>query len=203
MGAVLGEHDPCVGVEDALGQRIRREATEHDGVDGADAGARQHGDRQLGDHAHVDGDPVALADAQRLQPVGELRHLGVELAVRDGAGVAGLADPVVGDLVAVIGEVAVEAVETQVELAVSEPFEEGRVRVVEPFGRLLEPRDAVESLSMPEGLEVGLGLVIDRGGGVRLGHELRGGREDPILGEQVLDRLLVGHVPLLARVLQS
>ncbi len=44
-----------------------REATKDDGVDSADASARQHRDRQLGHHAEVDRHAVGLADAVRLE----------------------------------------------------------------------------------------------------------------------------------------
>ena len=81
-------------------------------VGGADAGAGQHGDRQLGDHRHVDGDPVALLRRPRpLSTLANRLHLVEQLGVGDGAGVAGLALPVEGDLVAAAGlDVAVEAV---------------------------------------------------------------------------------------------
>ena len=94
------DHDLALGVVDAVDQRVRAEATEHDGVRRTDAGARQHRHRQLGDHRHVDGDAVALLHAERLQRVGELLHLGEQVGIRDRARVAGLAFPVVGDLVA-------------------------------------------------------------------------------------------------------
>ena len=48
-------------VVDPVSQRFRREAAENDGMNGADAGAGQHGDRQLRDHGQIDGDPVALS----------------------------------------------------------------------------------------------------------------------------------------------
>ena len=47
----------------------------------ADAGAGQHGDGQLRDHRHVDGDAVAGLDAQPLEDVGELADLAVQLLV--------------------------------------------------------------------------------------------------------------------------
>ena len=46
-------------------ERLGGEAAEDDGVRRADAGAGQHGDGQLGHHAHVDGDAVALFHAER------------------------------------------------------------------------------------------------------------------------------------------
>jgi len=64
---------------------------------------------RLGDHRHVDGDPVALGDALALQHVGEAADFGVEFAVgdpgRDGWIIAYEDD---GDVVGLVGQVAVE-----------------------------------------------------------------------------------------------
>ena len=81
-GAVGGDEQLRLGVVDAVAQRVGREAAEHDRVRRADAGARQHRDRQLGDHAQVDVDAVALADAERLQRVGDALHLVEQVARR-------------------------------------------------------------------------------------------------------------------------
>ncbi len=130
--------------------RVRREATEDARVGRADPRAGEHGDRQLGDHRHVDADPVAALDAEGAQHVGEPAHLVVQLGVGDRAGVAGLALPVVGDLVAEPGvEVAVEAVVGDVELPAHEPLGEGQV----PDQRLVEvpePRHQLAGLAGPE-----------------------------------------------------
>ena len=112
----------------------------------ADAGARQQGGGQLGDHRHVDGDAVALLHAEALERVGQLLHLGEEVGVGDGAGVAGLALPVVRDPVAVAGvDVAVEAVRRYVEPTADEPLGErelpieDRVPVLVPVERARRP----------------------------------------------------------------
>ena len=47
-------------VVDAVAQGLGAEAAEDDGVRRADAGAGEQGNRQLGDHRHVEGDAVAL-----------------------------------------------------------------------------------------------------------------------------------------------
>ena len=44
-------------------ERVAREAAEDHRVHGADARAREHGDRELGDHRHEQRDAVALLDA--------------------------------------------------------------------------------------------------------------------------------------------
>ena len=59
VAAVGGDQHLGLGVVDAVGQRLRREAAEHDAVRGADAGAGQHRHGRLGDHRQVDVDPVA------------------------------------------------------------------------------------------------------------------------------------------------
>ena len=60
-------------IGDARRQLRRREAAEHHGMHGAEAGAGEHGDRRLRHHRHVDHHPVARADAERGQGAGELR----------------------------------------------------------------------------------------------------------------------------------
>ena len=73
------------GVLDARRKLLRGEAAEHDRVDRADAGAGQHGDGGLGDHRHVEDDPVALSDAHLLQDGAERRRLVQQLAVGERA----------------------------------------------------------------------------------------------------------------------
>ena len=96
-------------------------------------------DRQLGDHRHVDVDPVALAATPRPFSTLAKRCTSVEqVGVGDGAGVARLALPVVGDLVAAARlDVAVEAVVGDVERAADEPLGEGQLplEIVSPVRR--------------------------------------------------------------------
>ena len=132
-------------------ERLRGEPAEHDRVRRADPRAGEHRDRQLGDHRHVDRDPVAL----RRRPSSRSAFAAFELSrmqvgVGQRPGVAGLADPVVGDLVAEARlDVAVDAVVGDVELAVREPLRErevplerrrGRRRPGQPLARLARPR---------------------------------------------------------------
>ena len=65
------------------GERVGGEAAEDDRVRRADAGAGEHRDRRLRDHAHVDADRRALLHAERLQRVRELRRLALEIGERD------------------------------------------------------------------------------------------------------------------------
>src|SRR6266545_4840289 len=52
------------GVVDAVAQRLGGETAEDDRVGRPDARASEHRDRELGNHAQVDVDAVALADPQ-------------------------------------------------------------------------------------------------------------------------------------------
>src|SRR6185437_8462081 len=157
-------------------------------------------DRQLGDHAHVDPDRRALADAQLLQHVREGGHLLLEVGVGDLARVAvGLALPVEGDLPALARlDVAVDAVVRDVELPAQVPLGVGELPLVELRERL-EPREPFLALALPERLEV---LVVD----VRLGHgvgrEVGGRRIPPLLQEHRLDcltGLCLHGAPLFSR----
>ena len=187
IAAVGGDQDLGPAVVDPARQRLRREAAEHDRVRRPDPGAGEHRDRQLGDHRHVDRDPVAGLDAELLERVGRLADLALEVAEGQRPGVARLADPVVGDLVAQAAlDVAVDAVVGDVELAAGEPLRERQL----PFERLVErlrPVDPLAGALRPERLEVGLRLGVQVGGRVGLGGEGRVGREEPRLGEEVFD----------------
>jgi hypothetical protein len=95
----------------------------------------------------------------------------VQFPVGDGPVVARLALPVVGDLVAPLGEVLVEAALGDVEGGVDEPLGERGVRPVEHLAPLLPPLDPLRLLG-PEGVGV-LRLLVDRLVTVGLGDELR------------------------------
>src|SRR5205814_348699 len=58
---------------------------EDDRMGRADSGAGEHGDGGLGDHRHIDGDAIALLDAELLQPVGEFADVVFKLLVGDAA----------------------------------------------------------------------------------------------------------------------
>ena len=123
IAAVGGDEQPCLRVVDAIAQRLGAEAAEDDAVDGADAGAGEHRDRQLGHERHVERDAIALLDAERLQDVGELADLAMEIEVGQRAAIAGLAFPDERGLVAARrADVAIEAVDADVELAADEPL---------------------------------------------------------------------------------
>ena len=111
-----------LGVVDAVRKGVRGEPAEDDVVDGADAGAGEHGHRRLQEEGHVDGHPVPLRHAQVLQAVGELAHLPVQLQVGEGADIAVLPLPDQRGLVPPRAlQVPVKAVVAEVELAADEP----------------------------------------------------------------------------------
>ncbi len=107
------------------------------------ARAGQHRDDGLGNHRHVDHDPVAGRDAEAAQRAREPRHLVAQPRV--GEGVRRPGHRAVVDQrgpVAVAGlDVAVERVGAGVEPAAGEPAVERRVRLVEHRGRLDVPVD--------------------------------------------------------------
>ncbi len=194
VAAVRGDDHLRLAVGDPVGQRVSGEAAEHHRVRRTDAGAGQHRDRDLGDHRHVDRDPVALLDAQLGQRVRGLADLVLELGVGDVAGVVlGLADPVQGDLVAVaVLDVPVDAVVRRVDRAADEPLRERRVVPVEDPVPLLAPVEALGLLG-PEALAVGVrafvGVLLDVG--VR--REVGRGLEATLLAGEV-GQGFVGHV---------
>ena len=132
-----------------------------------------------------------LSRPSDLRRIGKPPHLGVEVGIGQGPGVTGFAHPVVGDLVAMLIEMPIEAVVGEVELAVGEPLVEGSIGVIETYRGLLEPGDTAQGLLGPIGDRVGSCLFVDSRFGVGLGRELRRRGEAAILAEQVLDGL--GH----------
>ncbi len=188
IAAVGGDEDLRLGVVDASGERFGREAAEDDRERRADASAREHRGGQLGDHRHIDRDPVPLLDAQLLQRVGTAAGHLEEVAVREGPRVAGLALPVVGDLGAAPGlHVTVEAVLGEVELTAEEPLRVRRLPLEDLVERL-SPEELFRLLR-PEPLEVTLRALVDTGVvGVRLGGEVGGRREPAVLLGEGLER---------------
>jgi len=88
----------------------------------ADAGAGEHGVRQLGDHRQVDADPVTPAHAVMAEHVGHPADLVLELAVGDLFVLARLVlGPDDGHLVAAAAEMSIHAVEAGVQPATEEP----------------------------------------------------------------------------------
>ena len=119
---------------DAVDECGGGESAEDDGVNGADAGAGEHGNGELGRHAHVDGDAVAFLDAEPFQDIGELLYFGMQLLIRERANFAGFALPDDGSFIlAVRRNVAVETVIRKIDLAADEPLCPGTI----PFENLV------------------------------------------------------------------
>jgi len=120
---IRGDEQLCAAVLYALSQSARREAAEHDRVDRADTGAREHRHGQFGDHREVDRHPVAALDALLLEHVGEPAHDVMQLLVGERGGTAVIPLPDKRRLVSPPGiEMPVEAVGRDVECAVREPL---------------------------------------------------------------------------------
>src|SRR5204862_529923 len=86
--------------------------------------------RQLGDQRKVQRDAIAFDDAERLEDVGERRHLPVQIEIRERAAIARLAFPDERRLVpARAADVAIEAVDADVDLPADEAD-----RVRRPYG---------------------------------------------------------------------
>ena len=193
---VRGDDDLAAGIEDAIAQGFRGEATEHDRMHRTDARARQHRVCGLGDHRHVDADAIALAHAVREQHVREPTDLVLELTVAHvpiGAGL--VTGPQDRGLLATRVEMTIDAVEAGVESATQIPAEVDRIVVgvhdrvprMEPRDalRLLRPellgmldRTAVRLLVLRARRDAGVTLDVRRDGVEFLGHDglLRCGR---------------------------
>ncbi len=174
-GAVAGQDHLAVRIVHPIHDRTGAEAAEDHGVGRTDPGAGQHRDRDLGHHAHVDGDDVTLAHAERLQRIPELRRLSLEIAVGEPEDLRaipadGLAFPDDRGVVAMsLVDVAVHAVVAEVERPIGEPPGVGAVPL-QHRGERLHPAVLPGGLA-PEGLG-----VVDRTAvpGFVIGH-----RRDP------------------------
>ena len=89
VAAVGGDERDALRVVDAIAQRFRAEAAEHDAVDRANPRARQHRDGELWNQRHVERDAIAARHAERLENVGKRVDLAVEIPVGERAAIAG------------------------------------------------------------------------------------------------------------------
>ena len=131
---VGGDDQLRFGVVDTIGERLGGKSSEHHRMNRADARASEHRDRGLGNQRHIDGDPIALRDAETLERVGRAADFIGEHLVGQDARITGLAFPDERDLVAApISQVAIEAVVRRVDFAADEPFGKGII----PFQHFL------------------------------------------------------------------
>jgi len=156
LDAAGGREDHLgLGVVDPGRQLGRGETAEDDRVDRPDPRAREHPDDRLGDHRHVDDDPIAFGDTGADQRAGEPAHVGQQRGIRQGSFRVGDGRVVVdGDLVTASGcDVAVDGVEAGIEGGPGEPPVERWVAVVEHPRRRGDPVDPPGGLR-PERLGV-------------------------------------------------
>ena len=157
---------------------LAAEAAKHNRVNHSQAGAGQHGNRQLGHHRHMNGDAIsALQAAEIAQQRREFIHSHIEFAVGDGYGRFGfrLRHKDQRRFVLVLGEVPVHAVVRGVDLAAHEPLPERRITGVERGVPVLVPAqqigvlpEAFREILLAEAFEdVGIGQI-------RLADKFRG-----------------------------
>jgi hypothetical protein len=195
VACVLSENGDAAGVSNAVGDGVGGESAEDDGVDGADAGAGEKSDGELGRHAHVDGDAIALLDAEGFEGAGEALNFGVQFGVGEAANLAGFAFPdergLLGALAAGFGiDVAIEAVVAQVEFAADEPLGPGQIPL-EDLVPGLEPVQLAghagpECLGIVNGLLVE-GFVFGERADVGPGAELRRRGKHAVFAQRGVD----------------
>ncbi len=182
ISAVGGNQQLALRVVHAIAQRLGAEAAEDDAVRRADARAGKHRDREFGHERHVDGDAIALLDAQRLQHVRERADLAIQIEVGQRPAIAGLPFPDECGLVAACAaNVAIDAVDRHVDLAADEPLGVRRIAPVEHLRPLAAPLELGRKLC-PERFWISFGLFV--GGRVsddRFGAEFSGWFENAIL----------------------
>src|SRR6185369_526605 len=121
--AVRGHDEFATRIVDTIDQRRAGEATEDDRMRGADACAREHRDRKLGNQRHVERDAIATLNVCMLQYVCKLADFRVQLLISKRARFAGFAFPDECRFVASPGgEMTVETVVRDIDLAADEPL---------------------------------------------------------------------------------
>ncbi len=199
---VLRDDHDRAAVAHPVAHRLSRESAEDDRVDRPQPRARQHRDRRLGDHPHIDDDALALVDAQRPQRVRRPAHLAVQLAVRDAPPLPGLVGlPQDRGLVPARLQVLVQAGLGHVEPPVAKPRQRPVADLVEvaalPLGRRPHPAHTLARHAQPEAVGIierrSVGLTVGRAvgdrarrvhrraqrDGVGLGHDGTPGRRPP------------------------
>ena len=200
VAAVGGDEHLRAGVIDTVLERLGGKAAEHHGMDGADAGAGLHGDHRLGDHGHVDDYPVAVGDAVGLEGIGKAAYFCMKLCITQGTGVALLAFKDDGDLIGLIGQLAVQTIVGHIEQAVVKPAVLRCGAVVEgalkglvpgnlPAGHLPPETAVVFRGATVQGLQIGSRFY------ARLGDKGGGWRELPFFLQDGIDILVAHCVP--------
>ncbi len=194
---VGGDDEGRLAVLNPAGDRVGGEAAENHAVHGPDAGAGQHGVGRLGDHWHVDGDPVALLHAARLEHIGHAAHLGMHLAVGDRAAFGRIvALPDDRHVIGAPGQVPVEAVVGRVEDPVLVPADVEIGLIVRHVLGDAERLDPVQALG--DVAPVTLGVFLDTRDGRVIGGGVHVGPRGPGLGNRKHLTLAHDHLSLLA-----
>ena len=145
------------GIVDPLCQLGRGKAAEHHRMHGAKARASEHRHDCLGNHRHVDDDPVARRDTQLLQHAGKARRGILQLGIGHGRRVA-CDRRVIDDrlLLSAAGrDMTVDGIVAGVHLAIGKPAMKRGLRGIQSLGRCLVPVDGLGSLH-PECLDIRL-----------------------------------------------
>ena len=157
-----GDDELRLGVVDARRKLRRGEASEHDGVDRAEARAGEHRGRCFRDHRQIEDDAVALLDAEALQHGGERLHVGEKLAVADPPLLPG--DGAVVDDRGRVGPprgVAIDAIEAGVAFSTREPMAVDAEARVEDLVPGLQPVDLRRRYAGPEALRIAPPAFVD------------------------------------------
>ena len=141
VAAVGGDDHFGAGVVDPVGESRGAKAAEHDAVNCADAGARQHRHHRFGDQRHVNGDHITLLNALTFEDVGEFGDFGEQFAIGKGAGVARFALPHERGLIATtLFDLIIQAVVRDIGFTADEPLDERLV----PFHHLVPGFEPVQ-----------------------------------------------------------
>ncbi len=79
--AICGDDQLGISVVDAVRQRRSTKTPKHHRMGRTNAGTRQHSNGGFGNHRHVDGNTVTLADAAFFEDVSKLGHFAVQVLV--------------------------------------------------------------------------------------------------------------------------
>jgi hypothetical protein len=142
-------------------QAAAGKAAEHHAVHRADAGTRQHGERCLRNHGHVNEHAVALLHAQAEQHRRHALHLGVQIAEAVGALLVGFGrDANQSVLFGPCKQVTINRVVAQVGFSAHKPAAERRVAVVADNIKRALPVDELGLVS-PEGVGLVDGAAVE------------------------------------------
>ena len=144
--AIHGDQDVALRIGGAHAARLAAKTAKDHRVDHAQAGASQHGDGQLGDHRHVNGDAISGLETAVISQQGrEFIDSHIEFAVGDGYSGFRLRfrNKDQGRFVLVLVEMPIHAVVGGVDLAAHEPLPERRIAGVEGFVPVLVPSQQV------------------------------------------------------------